>query len=281
MQRLLACDSRLAHTRFYESWNPIPLGIERGVLDERKLRGQLALIVARLLNPKFDTIHPTAWNAADEEIGFQSISIFGSAFEVQWRVPSFRDAVENDDGETAYTEFKRLLKTVAWLRRERADRPWILKVPQFTQDLPALLRAFPDARLIFVTRDEREVIASSASLVRNQMAVQSELVDADWIGREWTRKVRLRDQRMKAFLQSHSGPSVEVAYDAMENDWEMEMGRVYSILGLALPGPLLTKMRNLMRAAKSGKHRQHVYRDEEFGLEDWRARQDSNLQLQA
>ena len=26
MQRLLACDPRLAHTRFFESWNPVPAG---------------------------------------------------------------------------------------------------------------------------------------------------------------------------------------------------------------------------------------------------------------
>ncbi len=89
MQRLLACDPRLAHTRFFESWNPLP-ALRRSVpIDDRRLRAWLALRCARWLNPAFGTIHPTGTTQPDEEIGLHNISIFGSAFEAQWRIPSF------------------------------------------------------------------------------------------------------------------------------------------------------------------------------------------------
>lgn len=266
MQRLLACDPRLAFTRFYESWNPLPQNVARRWMDDRKLRGRLALLGVRLLNPAFGTIHPTGWDAADEEIGLQSVSIFGSAFEAQWRVPTYTAAVEADDGIAAYDEFHRLLKTVAWLRRDGDARPWILKVPQFSQDLAAVLHTFPDARLIFLARDPQQVIASSASLVRNQMALQSASVDPEWIGREWTRKVTLRHRRTTLARAQSDAAQVDVAYDDVEQDWESETTRVYRMLGMTLPPAVLARMREYAAKSRSGRHARHRYCAADFGL---------------
>ncbi|ONF94898.1 hypothetical protein SPHI_29370 [Sphingomonas jeddahensis] len=266
MQRLLACDPRLAFTRFYESWNPIPQTPKRGGIDDRKLRGWLGLCSARLLNPAFDAIHPTRWDAADEEIGLQSLSIFGSAFEAQWRVPTYCAAVEADDGIAVYAEFRQLLQTIAWLRSEDASRPWILKVPQFSQDLAAVLHTFPDARLICLHRDSRQVIASSASLVRNQMAIQSAHVDPLWIGREWSRKVALRDERTAAARARSDAPQVDVAFEDVDRDWEGEMARVYRMLDLPLPPAVIARMRDYTQRSRSGRHARHLYRADEFGL---------------
>jgi hypothetical protein len=266
MQRLLACDPRLASTRFYESWNPLPTKFGRFLPDDRKLRGWLGLFSARLLNPAFDAIHPTRWSAVDEEIGLQSVSIFGSAFEAQWRVPGYCAEIEIDDGTEAYAEFRRLLQTLAWLRRDDGSRPWILKVPQFSQDLPALLQAFPDSRLVCVSRDPAQVIASSASLVHNQMSIQSDHVDPLWVGREWTRKVALREERTAAARSRCNAPQVDVAFEDMERDWRNEIARVYNMLGLMLPKHVLTRMAAYAERSRSDRRLQHVYRHADFGL---------------
>jgi hypothetical protein len=249
MQRLLACDPRFAYTRFFESWNPLPIAAAGAALDDRKLRGWAGLACARLLNPGFAALHPTAWNAADEEIGLQNVSIFGAAFEAQWRVPAFCAAVEDGDPLPAYREFRRLLQTVAWLRGDDGRRPWILKVPQFTQDLPALLAVFPDARLVCVSRDSAAVIASSVALVRNQMTIQGHGVDAAWIAREWTRKVRLRHGRTLAARALADVPQVDVAFDDVTRDWEGEMHRVYAMLRLPLTRPVRARMAAYLHAA--------------------------------
>ncbi|OWK28496.1 hypothetical protein SPMU_27570 [Sphingomonas mucosissima] len=266
MQRLLACDPRLTFTRFFESWNPLPRTIGRSWMDDRKLRGWLAMLSVRALNPAFDAIHPTSWNAADEEIGLQSVSIFGSAFEVQWRVPAYTAAVEADDGIATYAEFRRLLQTIAWLRRDDGTRPWILKVPQFSQDLAAVLHTFPDARLVCLSRDPQQVIASSASLVRNQMAIQSASVDPEWIGREWTRKVALRDGRTAIARAGSDVAQVDVAYADVERDWQGEMARVYGMLGMPLSSTALARMGDYAGKSRMGRHARHRYGAADFGL---------------
>jgi hypothetical protein len=258
MQRLLACDPRLTYTRFYESWNPIPTR-PGARLDARKMKGRLGLGCALMLNPDFATLHPTAWHAPDEEIGLHNLSIFGAAFEAQWRVPHFTAAIERDEGVAVYREFRHLLQTLGWARGDAADRPWILKVPQFTQDLPALLRVFPDARVIHLRRDPADVVASSTSLVCNQMQIQSHHVDARWVAREWARKVALRERRVEAARGGAGAAEVEVSFDDVTRDWHGEMRRVYRLLGLPLTAAVRERMRCYLRATDPARRPRHVY----------------------
>ena len=263
MQRLLACDPRLTHTRFFESWNPLPG--ETPLIDDRRLRGWLALRVAGLLNPEFDAIHPTGTAAPDEETGLHNISIFGAAFEAQWRIPSFAKAGEAMDTRPVYHEFKRLLQTIAWQRREAA-RPWVLKMPQLTQDLAAVLDVVPDARLVCLERPATGLVASSASLAHSQMRVQSDRVDPRWIGREWLRKVALRERRMGEALATAAVPRVHVAFADMDRDWRGEMGRVYAMLGMPLTDDIEARMARYLARPKHRKLAAHRYSLAEYGL---------------
>lgn len=263
MQRLLACDERFRWTRYYESWCPVPAGAR----DDRRLRAGAVAAATRLLNPEFAHIHPSSLDAPDEEIGLHAPSFHGSVWEAQWRVPGFARHCEGADLSGVYREFRRMIQTLAWLRGDRSARPWVLKVPQLTQDLSAVLGAFPDARVVRVEREPVATVASAASLVRNQMRVQSERVDDRWIGREWLRKVALRRERVDAALSARPEvPVATVAFEAMNRDWRGEMRRVYAMLRLELDGATEARMAAYLdRAARSGLDR-HRYRPEEFGL---------------
>jgi hypothetical protein len=265
MQRLLACDPGFAHTRFFESWNPVPAGTA-GVPDDRRLRGWLALRCAGLLNPEFDAIHPTTVSAPDEETGLHNISIFGAAFEAQWRIPSFARAGEAMDTVPVYREFKRLLQTIAWQRHGDRARPWVLKMPQLTQDLGAVLEVFPDARLVCLERPAEVLVASSASLAHSQMRVQSDHADPRWIGREWLRKVALRERRMAETLAKASVPRVHVAFGDMERDWRGEMARVYRMLGLTLTGEVEARMLRFLERPGHRKLAGHRYALHDYGV---------------
>ena len=263
MQRLLACDPRFAFTRFFESWAPFP---GRASWDDRPLRAWVGLRCAHLINPEFRYIHPTGLREADEEIGLQNMSIFGAAFEAQWRVPSFAAHIEAVDARPIYAEFKRQLQTIGWLRRGERPRPWVLKLPQFAQDAEALLATFPDARIVVVERDRADVVASSASLVRNQMLVQSDHVDGDWIGREWVRKTQLRQARLTAALSGSAAPRATVRFEAFAADWAGEMVRAYAALGLPLTSEVRHRMEAFLTAPEHRALAKHRYSPGDFGL---------------
>lgn len=265
MQRLLACDARFRFTRFHESWNPLPLAGTARYFDDRKWRARGALMAVRLLDPQFQTMHPTSALAPDEEIGFFNMLMAPAAYQAQWRLPCYIRHYEATNSAEVYLEFKRILKTIAWLRGGNDDRPWILKVPQFAEDLDALLAAFPDARIIHVTRDENAVVASSASLVSNQMALQSDRVDLREVGREWSRKVRLRAERTARALAATDLPQIDVRYEDVDQDWRSEMARVYEMLELPMAEPVVRNMEEYLRKSGAASHR-HRYDPADFGL---------------
>ena len=266
VQRLLASDDRLGATSFAESWNPVPIDPGRLWFDDRAWRARLGLLLSRALNPGFAAIHPSAAGTADEQIGWHAISLFGSSFDTQWRVPAFTAAVEEGDAVPVYREFRRILQTVLWLRGDDGRRPTVLKIPHMTQHVDALLAVFPGAKLLRLDRDPVAIVASSASLMRNQMEIQSAAVSPHWIGRETLRRVTLRQARMDAALRHADAPHLRLDYAAMTDDWQGEMQCVYRFLGLPFTATTRAGMVKALRRAEKQPLARHRYELRDFGL---------------
>lgn len=246
IHRLLAADPQFAATRFCDSWNPVP---ERP--DRRPLRTLLALGGARILNPWVNAIHPFGAVRPDEELGWLSAALHHPAYEAQWRIPDFVAFSEASNSAPIYREFARILATDA-AHHANTYRPRIMKVPQFAEDLSALLGQFPNARLVVARRDTNDVLASTVSLVANQMTIQSDRTDAQWIEGEWRRKIALRERRMTDALASFAGPVAELDYKALDADWEKEIAKAYRKLGLTMSSDALKAMRREQgRAART------------------------------
>lgn len=252
IHRLLAADPRHAATRFCDSWHPVP-----GKLDMRPIWSGIALAMGRTINPWLDTIHPFSAAHPDEELGWLAAALNHAAYEAQWRIPSYVRWSEAREAGPVYREFARILATDAHHARN-ADKVRVMKVPQFTEDLPALLEQFPGARLVVAQRCSDAVLRSAVSLVANQMAIQSDCAELQWIEQEWRRKLALRAERLEAALAGFDGPVAHLPYDALESDWEGAMATAYDRLGLELDGPARAAMRRAMRAGKQGAHRDHA-----------------------
>ena len=96
------------------------------------------------------------------------------------------------------------------------------------------------------------------------MRIQSDRADKAWIGREWLRKTKLREDRATAALEGV--PAVHVDYDAMTRDWRAELSRVYDFLGLELSPGLANRMSSSLASARH--HLGHRYSLDQFGLSD-------------
>jgi hypothetical protein len=267
MHRLLAADHRFTHLRSFETISPVPRpGFDRHGADSRVTLARRIMRVARLANPRTLTIHPTGPMEAEEELGLLVSSFWGMKHEAQWWVPSYGRWCEKQDATPAYLQMARLLRLIGWSQQASSLRPWILKTPQHMLDLPALLRVFPDARLIFTHRDPLAVIGSAASLAWNQTIIYSDRADAHRIGREWLRKTGLMIGRMREARDAiPAARRIDVHYEEMEVDWRAAMARVYRFLGLDIT-PALPAMEAYQRRAAALKRRPHRYSLEEFGL---------------
>ncbi|WP_347304377.1 sulfotransferase [Croceibacterium sp. TMG7-5b_MA50] len=254
VHRLLAADPAHAATRFCDSWHAVPP--RPGHPDLRPLWSGLSLAFARRLDPWLDTIHPFGATRPDEELGWLAAALDHCAYEAQWRIPSYSLWSEERDPAPVYAEFARLLATDAAMRGN-AHLPRVLKVPQFAEDLPALLDRFPQAKVLVARRNHDDVVPSAVSLVANQMALQSHSACLTGIEAECRRKIALREQRMAQALAGFTGPLAEVDFAALDADWEGEMTRAYHALGLPLTPAALTAMRAEQGRATRQPHHAH------------------------
>jgi hypothetical protein len=263
VQRLLACDDRLEWTRLYETLFPVPAGRH----DRRRIAAAAAVhATLRALNPAVQRIHPSGPLRPDEEFGHLAFAFHSAQFAVQWDVPNFVAAEERRDLTEVARELRILLQINSWARGG-IKGPWLLKCPAYTGMPEALLRVFPDARLICLSRDPAKVVGSSASLVFEQRRIHSDVVDPAQIGREWLDRTVQRQAKLAEARASHPHvPAFDLHYGEMSADWIGTMHRLYRFLGLELTGEALDVMRRYMSRAKA--HRGHVYRLEDYGLDD-------------
>lgn len=258
LHRLLASDPRFAHTRLFESLEPVP---RRG----RLLRAAAVQGFLHRANPALAAIHPSGPLQAEEEFGLHSLSLHGAQLEVQWHLPRFAAYARRRDLTVPYREFAALLRIIGWSRRESAEKPWLLKSPQFTGELGAVLRQFPDARLLCLTRDPVAVVGSSASLVWNQRRLHSDSADPRQVGAEWLEETLRREAHLREVVAEH--PQVQclqVGFDEVSADWRAAVQRIYAYLGLPLTEGVIRRMNGTM--ARPARHQGHQYRLEDFGL---------------
>ena len=251
IHRLLAADPAHCATRFCDSWAPVPASP-----DLRPLWSSLALTMARAVNPWLDTVHPFGAARADEELGWLAGSLDHAAYEAQWRIPTYSQWSEARDPAPLAREFARILRSDA-AHASNAHLPRVMKCPQFSEILPALLKEFPDARLVIAKRDDEAVLHSCISLVANQMAVQSDAADLSWIKREWQRKLKLRAERMEAALDGFSGHVTHMPFDELGRQPEAAITRAYAELELALTPEALTAIRRELKRSERSRHHDH------------------------
>jgi len=269
LHRLLASDDRFAHLRLYEAMCPTPWPSSfRRRRDPRvayTARGWRAL---NWINPANAAVHPTGALEPDEELGLLENSVWGAQIEAQRRVPSYARWCEATDAAPAYAHMADLLRLTGWFRGDDPARPWLLKTPQHMQDLAALTRVFPDARLVFIHRDPASVVGSACSLAWHQMVVQSDEVDPHWIGAEWLHKTEHRVRVTTAVRETiPASQQLDVTFDAMNRDWLGVMRRVYDFLGMDIEPARRPMQAYLERSSREHPFAAHRYDLADFGLD--------------
>jgi hypothetical protein len=249
---LLAADPAFSHTRYCDAYHPVP-----APLGMNRVKAALELAMLGALNPWMQSIHPMAPAAVEEELAWISAALHHSIYESQWHIPAYSAWSEARDPLPVYREFARILATDA-AHRGIADRPRVLKVPAFAEDLATLLALFPEARLVIAEREHEAVLKSAISLAANQMAMQSDSCCLDAIEARWRHKIALREARMAQALAEWQGPVARACFDALNADWHAAIAAIYAELGLTLTPEARAGMRKVMAASEDGHHRAHA-----------------------
>lgn len=221
---LLSSDPGIRYLRGWESNSPCPPPSTVRGPDPR--RGA-ASEVDQAAGGKSHT--PTGIDGPMECLDLMALDFRSQMFPAFAMVPTYADWLLDADMESTYSYERRVLKLLQW---GEPVRPWRLKAPAHLLALPALDKAFPDARFVMTHRDPTEVVLSVATVYTDLASLFSDDVDARFMGalnvKVWSEGMR----RAVAFRDAGNDHRFyDIHFRAMADDPVGQVKGLYAWLG--------------------------------------------------
>jgi len=186
---------------------------------------------------------------------------FGYTGYFQWA-----DALTDASVRNAYAHYRQQLQYLNWLQ---PGCHWVLKAPEHTVHLPALLATFPDARIIQLHRDPLRVTASTCNLAWfHQHYIADHHCESAALGpptlallTRWSQMNLTARQTLDAdnFYDLHYRDLVKDPIEAVEG--------IYRRFDMPFPEAMGTRMQQWLAERHGAKRQKNRYRLEQFGLQ--------------
>jgi hypothetical protein len=274
---LLAADTRFHALPLWESYEPVPLPGERALADgtdPRYARCAQAWEGMRTVTPLLAAMHPMEPDHIHEDLELMGPDFASYNFEWLSMSPRWRDHYLGTDQTSHYAYLRRVLQLLQWQRGQGGKR-WVLKCPQHLEQLPALLKVFPDATLVFTHRDPVAVLQSTVTMEAYIQRIQRPKVEMLWLRDYWTARI---EHLLRACVRDRESVaeacSVDCPFDVfMREPWRV-LTEVYSKAQLPLTAAARAALEAYLAAhprGKAGQVRYNLKRD--FDLEPAQARE--------
>jgi hypothetical protein len=249
----------------WEVMYPATRGETAAGIERIRARTQGRLDWAKRLAPEFMRIHPIAPDLPQECIAVGAQVFMSIQFHTTHNVPSYEDWFERTSHDLGYAFHHRFLQH---LQAEQPASRWVLKAPGHLFGLEALLKRYPDARIVQTHRDPLRVVASMASHATVLRRAFSDNADPERIAADWTdRWARALDNFLAVRDRAPAAQFLDVSYDEIERSPLATVERVYDFLGWPLSSTARAAMDAFLAANPKNKHGVHRYTLEQYGLD--------------
>ena len=261
---LMAADSRFRSLPLWESYEPIPQHGEQPLedgTDPRYKRCQDDWDNMQMVTPAVAAMHPMNPDHIHEELELMGPDI--ASYNYEWRAHSsnFRDHYFATDQTPHYEYMKNMLRTLMWQQKD-TDMPtrWVLKCPQHLEQIPVLLKCFPDATFAVTHRDPVAVIQSTLYINVYGQRMNRNKIDMQGNFEYWTDRIEhllkacVRDKHLLPEAQTIDVPF----HEFMADDVAM-VQRIYEKAGLEMTATAKAELAAFMDAHPRGKEGKVIY----------------------
>jgi hypothetical protein len=235
--------------------------------DARALAADLEITLMDAALPSLTSMHENAGDLPTECIFLFAHQLATDMFTGEFAIPSYTLWLHAQDPAPLYAYHQRLLQLLQ--SRHRAER-WVLKAPSHLGQLPALFRAYPDARVVITHRDPLRVIGSLCNLMAALHWMRSDHVDYDAIVRAMALGFPFLCERMMKQRDAGALPAERIAdvrYADLVRAPLETVDRLYQRLGLSLPAEAEARMRRYLADRRQDRRSGHEYAFETTGLD--------------
>jgi hypothetical protein len=232
--------------------------------NARMVDRQFALFAG--LAPGFEDMHPTSADSPQECSEITAHVFQSLRFDTTHRVPGYFAWLEAHGHDAALAYHKQFLQ---FLQQGLTGR-WVLKCPDHTFTLDAILRAYPDARFVIVHRDPIAVLGSVAHLTAVLRKPFLKNIDQAEIGAQVAERWMQGANLLLEFDRREDVPAerkYHLHYNELTAAPLAAIARIYAQFGLNATDGAFAAMSRVIEAKPQGGYAKHApYRLDAFKL---------------
>lgn len=265
LQNILMCDARFQGLQTWLAEHPMPRPPrETWETFPEFQRTQTRLEARHARVPEIKAMHFMAAEDVDECRAIMSHCFANTSLSWPSDLEPYARWLDQHDMTPEYRYYADALRLIG---ANDADKTWLLKCPHHCISTDALLRVFPDARLIFLHRDPVSVVSSISSMVfRLRRSTEGEQARAERCGEQMLGHMDNALRKLLKVREQNPQRFVDLRFSDFMADPIQSLARVCDRIGMALDAPTVDRMRHWLSANPAGKHGRNRYSPEDFGL---------------
>lgn len=211
----------------WEAQHPVPPSTLANAEEDPRI-AQHAKTVAQMhkINPAISSMHPFGSTLAEECTAVFTYSLRTIGMETIAFTPTYGRWLDAADATPAYQIHKKMLQA---LQQVQPTPHWVMKSPNHLWNLPAMLSAYPNARVIWTHRDPAKLVPSLASLNSTMQMPFTRELNAPRVGEYWASKVDTAIERAINFDANADTPwCCHVQYQDLISEPQQTLNRIYN-----------------------------------------------------
>jgi hypothetical protein len=270
LQRLLSLDPHCRPLLYWETLQPAPGPDPRTHGSDPRIEiAKREMKRARRLFPEpvYAATHFADVTQPEEcWLLLQNTLMVPGPFSAMANVPEYLAWQQEQDLGSAYAFYRLQLQI---LQRNFPPAHWVLKASDHLPNLGALLSTFPDACVVHLHRDPKDVVPSCANITIQSLRMTNSL-DHDVVAElpQLLMDDFLRDIERAVAVRERSDPSrfLDVHYGDLVRNSSGVIRRIYEYFGYSFDGQFEASIIKWLDENPKGKHGTHRYSLEQFGL---------------
>lgn len=214
--------------------------------------------------PVLQAIHPMGAERPDECFPLFHNCFASLTFGAESHVPRYMEWLKNKDLVPDYQYYRKQLQILQW---KFPNTFWVLKAPSHLLGLKALLKVFPDAKIIQTHRTPQEVVASCCSLYEATRTLFTKQPKPEAIGEQWLKQWgNAMDHTMQVRKEVDGSNFYDLHYRSFVSDPVGTIKKLHTHFSLPYDQKTEDKVAAWLKDNPSNKHGVHKYTLERYGL---------------
>lgn len=261
LQRMLSADPANAGMPMWRLYRPFAI---EGKKDDRLEKTRWELGFRRPMFPEMDTKHVIREDTEEECIWMQGVTFHTISFWVITPVFSYAEWYLAQGRKKSYEEYGLLLKAQ---QQATPEQRLVLKAPDHTPHLDALLSAVPNARIIQLHRNPTTCLTSANSMYYSAHRAVTHNIN---VKRMAETNKKMYTCYLEGGRRCREDPAVDnavldVQYDQMVKEPLQTIRDIYARFGVPWTAQYEERLKAFISSHPKDQHGAHRYTPEQFG----------------